>query len=183
MDDQTSTPADDNLAITAVELYRMSTAVPLDEYAEQTLAAMLRRGVDGLWAQRRFDLAGSTRAVLAARALVSLYLFDENVAWSVSHPALRRDALAYLRDLIDGTQLRLGVKGYRVANGEERIEMDRGNWLRITARSNHGGRGLSADCLIVEDYRYGDDLAEVAPVIAARRNGQMIVAYRPARAS
>lgn len=174
---------DDNLAVTAVALYEMSTGDPLDEYAEQTLAAMLRKGTDGLWAQRRFEVAGNTRDILAARALVSLFLLDENVAWSVSHTVLRRDVLAYLRNLIDGTQLRLGVKNYRMASGEERIEMDRGNWLRITARSNHGGRGLSADCLIVEDVRHGDDLAEVAPVIAARPNGQMVIAYRSVRAS
>lgn len=162
----------------------MTTAGPLDDDARRTVAAVLRTGTDGVWAHRRFVLPlPDARPILAARALVSLFLLDENVAWSVSHPAFRRDALAYLRGLIDGTHLRLGVKGFRVANGEERIEMARGNWLRITARSNHGGRGLSADCLIAEEVQHGDDLAEVAPTIAARPNGQMIVAYRSVRAS
>lgn len=175
---------DQQLAVTAAELYAMTSAGPLDDESERTVAAMLRTGAEGEWLRRRFELpVHDARPVLSARALVSLFLLDENVVWAVSHPALRRDVLAHLRELIEGTHLALGVERFYVANGEERIRMVRGNWLRIAARSNHGGRGLSAGCLIAEDVQHGEDLAEVAPVIAASPNGQMVVAYRPVRAS
>lgn len=173
---------DQALGAAAAELYRMVSGQQL--LAEEAIAVhrMLKQDVDGKWSEPtcRGWFSG---AVLEARALAGAFLLGEHrIVWSTYAYPSTHDAFRRLRDLIDGAEaLRLQVKSIRAARGEERILLRDGRLMQFTHRaySRYGrGRGLSADCLLLDEAGRGDledALAAYAPVLAGKPNGQLVV--------
>jgi hypothetical protein len=73
------------------------------------------------------------------------------------------------------------VRRIREANGEQGIEMMNGQRLKFMARSKGGGRGFSADVLLLDECQELADQtwAAILPTTSARENPQIWIAGTP----
>lgn len=169
------TPA---LAADAAELYKIVTGEELE--SNSRLADMFAVEPDGRWTLR--VVHGATGQLLAARAFAGLLLLDEQLIWSFYRNVTLRDVFKRTAAALDGSDaLRGQVQRIRRANGEQQIEMRSGARLRFINRDRgRGGRGISADCHLLDEYygdpRSGTDAIPLALINGAgRRNPQLVV--------
>jgi hypothetical protein len=118
--------------------------------------------------------------IILVRQLAGLFLFDEDLILSSAHE-FRTATEAFLRivGIIENTpHLKAEVRSIRYANGEQGVELRSGQRLKFVARTRGGGRGMSADCVILDEaYNLGDDaMAALLPTLSARPNPQIIYA-------
>lgn len=159
-----------------------SAGVVLDDWQAYCIDTMLARRPDGSWAASEWANIVSRQngkgEVILVRQLAGLFLLDEDLILSSAHE-FRTANEAFLRvvAVVENTpHLKAEVRSIRYANGEQGIELKSGQRLKFVARTRGGGRGMSADCVILDEaYNLGDDqMAALLPTLSARPNPQVI---------
>lgn len=159
-----------------------SAGVVLDDWQQMCLDTMLARRADNTWASGEWCNVVSRQngkgEIILVRQLAGLYLLDEDLILSSAHE-FRTANEAFLRivAVVENTpHLKAEVRSIRYANGEQGIELRSGQRLKFVARTRGGGRGMSADCVILDEaYNLGDDqMAALLPTLSARPNPQVI---------
>ena len=153
----------------------------LDPWQQLVLRHSLGERRDGNWSAFQVAVIVARQngkgAILEARELAGLFLFDEKLILHSAHEyRTAMEAFLRVRALIDNCDdLRRKVKRIISANGEEGIELLNGNRLRFISRSKGAGRGFSADTLIWDEaYALTEEQVEAQmPVLSARPNGQI----------
>jgi hypothetical protein len=137
---------------------------------------------DGLWSA--FEVVATVArqngkgAILEARALAGLFLFDEELIlhsahqFKTSREAFRR-TVSYVEN---NSALKSRVKNVRTSHGEEGIELKTGQRLQFVARSRTSGRGFTGDVAILDECQVLDaeDIAALLPTLSTRPNPQVI---------
>jgi hypothetical protein len=159
----------------------------LDEWQENVLAASLGEDADGKWAATRVGLTvprqnGKT-ALFEARELAGLLLFGEELILHSAHLVpTALEAFQRIKGYFENyDDLRKKVKRIREANGEQGIELLSGQRLKFMARSKGGGRGFSADTLLLDECQELPELtwSAILPTTSARSNPQIWLAGTP----
>ena len=161
-----------------------SAGVHLDDWQRFAVHTMCGRRPDGLWSSFEHATVVSRQngkgEIILVRQLAGLFLFDEDLILSSAHE-FRTANEAFLRIVAvieDTPHLKAEVRSIRYANGEQGVELRSGQRLKFVARTRGGGRGMSADCVILDEaYNLGDDaMAALLPTLSARPNPQIIYA-------
>ncbi|MGH3097879.1 MAG: hypothetical protein ACRDMV_18000 [Streptosporangiales bacterium] len=158
-----------------------SAGLHLDAHQGEVLDGGLGERSDGRWAAPEVAVLEPRQngkgAILEARALVGLVLFEERlILWSAHKFDTAQEHFLRVRALFDNTDhLRKRVKSVRLTAGEQGIEMLNGCRLRFLARTGGSGRGFSPDLLILDEaYALTDEqVAAVVPAQSARPNVQI----------
>jgi hypothetical protein len=117
---------------------------------------------------------------LLARMLAGLFIFrEELIVFSAHRASTTTKAFRRLKRAIDRNH-QLGARIARVSNriGQESIELTTGQTVEMLARSTSSGRGFTGDCVILDEAHEldGDQLAAILPMLATRRNPQVLYA-------
>jgi len=119
---------------------------------------------DGRWAAKHIGLScprqSGKGAILEARALAGLLLFDEKMIIHSAHETRTAQIgfqrlKAYFENYDD---LRRKVTGIGNAVAREYIRLRSGQEVRFVTRSKSAIRGFSADCLLLDEGQILDDL-------------------------
>lgn len=157
----------------AAELYAALAGQDLGSEQLAALSKMLAVDTDGRWVTRRHRVVD--RALLAARALAGLFLFDEDVMWYSHLGSASVETFRRLRELVEGhTRAQGQLRRVSALNGAQRIETLDGRRLLFVSR--HGGRGISVDCLLVDGQptRPDEVIAALLPCVVGRANPQIV---------
>lgn len=140
----------------AIELAAMC-GLELDRWQQHVLRHALGERKDGKWAASEVGLIVARQngkgAILEARELAGLFLLDE---WLLIHSAHLYDtAMEAFRRLTfwitETPELSRRVKRVVRSHGDEGIELTNGKRIRFRTRTNGGGRGLTGDCVILDE--------------------------------
>ena len=164
----------------AVELAQMA-GLHLDSWQQYVLKHSLGERQDGKWAAFEVGLVVSRQngkgSILEARELAGLFLLGERF---MVHSAHRFDtsleAFQRLVNLIDGApDLSKRVKRVSRSHGDEGIELISGQRIRFRTRTAGGGRGFTADCIILDEAMQIPDamLRALLPTLSSRPNPQI----------
>ncbi len=164
----------------AIELARHAGLI-LDPWQQHVLRRSLGERDDGTWNSFEVCVVLSRQngkgALLEARELAGLFLFDEQLIIHTSHKfKTSLEAFGRIRSLVENTDdLRRKVRRITVAHGSESIELLNGAKLRFLARTKGSGRGFSADCLIMDEAMIlgATAMAALLPTMSARKNPQV----------
>lgn len=164
----------------AVDLARAAGLV-LDPWQEHVLEHSLGERADGKWAAFEVGLIVSRQngkgSILEARELAGLFLLGEKLIVHSAHEfSTSLEALNRLEALIKGTpEFEKRLKRVSRAHGEEGIELKTGQRVRFRTRTKSGGRGLSADCVVLDEAMILPETAVGAlmPTLSARPNPQI----------
>lgn len=167
--------------VEAIELAE-SAGLHLDVWQQRSLSDMLAEDAAGKWASFECALLvprqNGKGAILEARELAGLFLFDEQLIIHSAHEfKTAQEAFLRILSLVQNTpDLDRKVARVRTSHGEEGIELKNGNRLRFLARSNGSGRGFSCDCLIYDEaYDLPQEtVAASLPTLSARPNPQLV---------
>lgn len=167
----------------AVEL-AASCGLVLDGWQADVLSdalAEVARESERRWAALEVGLVvprqNGKGAILEARELAGLFLFDERLILHSAHEfktaqeAFRRVlALVQSNPDLDKEVLRV-----RTSHGEEGIELRSGARLRFVARSTGSGRGFTGDTVILDEaYNLSSEaMGALFPTLSARPNPQI----------
>lgn len=115
---------------------------------------------------------------LLGRILAGLFIFrEELIVFSAHRASTTTKAFRRLKRAIDRNH-QLGARIARVSNriGQESIELTTGQVVEMLARSTSSGRGFTGDCIILDESHEldGDQLAAILPMVATRRNPQVL---------
>lgn len=159
----------------AVDLARQA-GLFLDPWQEFVLEHALGETDDGRWAAFEVGLVVSRQngkgSILEARELAGLFLLGEKFIIHSAHQfdtsleAFRR-LLALIEDNPDFSKR---VKRVVKSHGEEGIELRNGQRIRFRTRTKGGGRGFTADCLILDEAMILPEatLGALMPTLSAR---------------
>ena len=158
-----------------------SAGLYLDDWQQWVLAQSLGERHDGRWSAFEVGLIvprqNGKGSVLEARELFGLYLAKEPVIVHSAHLfKTSKEAMRRILSLIENTaDLDRKVKKVTTQRGEECIELVNGSRLTFVARSASGGRGLSGDCLVLDEaFALKDEHMEaLMPIMSARDNAQI----------
>ena len=170
-----------NLAPAAARLCE-ALGMPLDDWQQQALDAMLGRRPDGTWAAQEFGLIAARQngksAILEARELAGLFLFGERRIIHSAHNAnTAKEAFDRMRLLIERTPWLMDeVARILGSPGRQSIELRSGAKLTYSTRTKGGARGFSAPVVIFDEAQEltGDQLAAIVPVTSSFKNRQLI---------
>ena len=116
-------------------------------------------------------------AILEARELVGLFLLEERLIIHSAH--LFDTSMEHFRRMLDLIEAapdfdRL-VQRVSRSHGSEGIELKTGARIRFKTRTKGGGRGLSGDCVILDEAMIlpDADLGALMPTLSARPNPQL----------
>lgn len=134
---------------------------------EHALSERDKRTPDGIptWAALEVGLMVSRQngkgSILEARELAGLFLLNEKL---IIHSAHQFDtsveAFQRIEALISGTpelKAQVAPNGIKWSHGSEGITLKNGNRLRFRTRTKGGGRGFTADCIILDEAMYLTD--------------------------
>lgn len=115
--------------------------------------------------------------ILTARILAGLFLLEERLIISSAHQfdtsleAFRR----LLRFVEETPEFERRVKRVSRSHGEEGIELKSGQRVRFRTRTKGGGRGFTADCLILNEAMdiSTAGIGALLPTLSARPNPQV----------
>jgi hypothetical protein len=158
-----------------------SFGLVLDEWQENVFQAALGERSDGRWAARTVGLStprqNGKSQLIVARALAGILLFDEQLIICSAHQQdTAREVFTRLVDLLeDNPTLNARVDSYGKALNREYIRFKSGQVIRFKARSAGGGRGFSADCLLLDEAQIlsAQAWAAILPTMSARPNPQV----------
>lgn len=170
----------------AVELAAFA-GLHLDPWQQHVLDVSLGEKADGRWSAFEVGLVVARQngkgGVIEARELAGLFLFGERLIIHSAHLFdTAKDALGRLWALIEQTpDLLAKVKPGRDgpapmwSHGEEGITLKNGQRIRFKTRTKGGGRGLSADCVILDEAMILPDsvMAALMPTMRAKPNPQL----------
>lgn len=158
-----------------------SVGLHLDPWQQLVLDHALAEDDRGRWSAFEVGLCvprqNGKSAVLEARILAGMFLFDEElIIYSAHLYDTATEVLRRLEGLIDGSEwMRKRVKLNRGqvahwSHGNEGIELLNGHRVRFKTRTKGGGRGLSGDCVILDEAMYltGEHTSALVPTMAAR---------------
>lgn len=170
-----STAADEAIALAA------HAGLPLDDWQQFVLTVGMGEDPDGLWTSLEVAVILSRQngkgAVIEARQLAGLFLFDEEVQIFTAHEV--KTALNQMRrivKLINQTpDLKEQVKAVKYSHGEEGIYLKDGRQLLFMARTDGSGRGFSGDTVYLDEAMIlgSDSVAALLPTLSARPNPQI----------
>ncbi len=158
-----------------------SVGEPLDEWQENVLQAALGERSDGRWAARQVGVStprqNGKSQLIVARALAGVLLFDEELILCSAHQQdTAREVFNRLVDILErNPKLDARVDSYGKALNREYIRFKGGQTIRFKARSTGGGRGFSADCLLLDEAQILSPAAwsAILPTLSARPNPQV----------
>lgn len=163
----------------AIELAAAAGLV-LDPWQRLVLEDGLGTDEDGRWAALEVAAVvprqNGKNAILEARELAGLFLFDENLLVHSAH--LFDTSLEAFRRLLERIE-QAGLDGRlrRVlrSHGEEGVELRDGRRIRFRTRTRGGGRGFSADFVGFDEAMILPEAAHGAllPTLSARPNPQV----------
>ena len=164
----------------AVELARMA-GLFLDPWQEFVLSSALGNRADGKWSAFEVGLVVSRQngkgSILEARELAGLFVLRERFIIHSAHQFdTSLEAFRRLLTLIEETpDLEQEVKRVSKSHGEEGIELKTGQRIRFRTRTKGGGRGFTADCLILDEAMILSEESHAAlmPTLSARPNPQV----------
>jgi len=164
----------------AVEL-AASAGLILDDWQAHVLDVSLSERRDHKWAAMEVGVIVGRQngkgAILEARELAGLFLFDEALILHSAHEfKTAAEAFRRVLYLVQNTpDLERKVKSVRTSHGDEGIELRTGQRLRFIARSTGSGRGFSGD-LVILDEAYNlppSAMGALLPTLSARKNPQI----------
>jgi hypothetical protein len=152
-----------------------------DEAQRFVMASALREQPDGRWAAKEVGVEEPRQngkgEILEGRECLGLFYLDERKLIHSAHEfATASEALDRMEDRIgQNTRLKQRTKTVKRSHGEEGVYLKDGRSLRYKTRTKGGGRGFSADLLILDEAMYIAEafLGALMPVISARPNPQM----------
>jgi phage terminase large subunit-like protein len=164
----------------AVELAALA-GLKLDPWQAYCLEHGLSERKDGLWAAFICAIVVSRQngkgSILEARELAGLFLLNEHLILHSAHE-FKTCYEHFLRicNLIEGCpDLEKRVGKIRRGVGEQAIELRNGNRLRFIARSSGSGRGMSAPCVVLDEFMFATEamVGAVMPTLSAQVNPQL----------
>ena len=164
----------------AVEL-AASVGLHLDPWQSLVLDRALTEDDRGNWSALEVGLVvprqNGKGAILEARELFGLFLAGEELILHSAHEfKTAQEAFRRILQLVQSSaDLERHVMRVRTAHGEEGIELKNGHRLRFIARSGGSGRGMSGDCVLMDEaYQVPPAiLAALFPTLSARPNPQV----------
>ena len=164
----------------AVELAALA-GLHLDPWQQRVLRHSLGERSDGKWAAFEVGLVVSRQngkgSILEARELAGLFLLGERFIIHSAHQFdTSLEAFGRLLQLIEGTpELSKRVQRVVRSHGEEGITLTTGQRIRFRTRTKGGGRGFTADCIILDEAMNVPDamLRALLPTLTARPNPQI----------
>jgi hypothetical protein len=164
----------------AVELAAMA-GLELDPWQQFVLEHSLGERADGRWAAFEVGVEvprqNGKGALLEARELAGLFLLGESLIIHSAHEfATAEEALERMAALLEGCPpLWRRVKTVKRSHGQEGIYLKNGQRLRYRTRTKGGGRGFSADCVILDEAMEIPEAMHGAlmPTLSARPNPQL----------
>ncbi|WP_182379830.1 terminase large subunit [Nocardioides sp. WS12] len=153
----------------------------LDPWQQLVLRDALGERENGKWTSPQVGLLVARQngksALLEARALAGLFLFDEAlILYSAHHFKTAKQVFLRLKSMVEGSPTLMSrVKKIYTGAGGESIELNNGNRLMFIARSRASGRGFSVDTLLLDEAQELTDLelASMLPTMSARPNSQV----------
>lgn len=164
----------------AVELAALA-GLHMDKWQEFVLRNALAERADGKWAAFEVGLCvprqNGKGGILEARELAGLFLLGERLIIHSAHQFdTSLEAFGRLLSLIEETpDLEKRVQRVVRSHGEEGITLKGGQRIRFRTRTKGGGRGFSADCVILDEAMFMPETTHAAllPVVSARENPQV----------
>lgn len=154
-----------------------------DEAQRFVMASSLREMPDGRWAAKEVGVEeprqnGKGELIEGRECLGLFYLGERKLIHSAHEFATASEALDRMEDRIERNpklKQQLRKNGIKRSHGEEGVYLKDGRSLRYKTRTKGGGRGFSADLLILDEAMYIAEafLGALMPVISARPNPQM----------
>ena len=157
-----------------------SLGVDLDEWQENVLEAAMGERADGRWAARLVGVSAPRQQgksqLIVARALSGVLLFEEETIICSAHQTdTAREVFQRLLDMIEANpSLERRVDSVMKAINREHIRFKSGQTIKVKARSIAGGRGFSADCLLLDEAQIlgAPAWSSILPTMSARENPQ-----------
>lgn len=164
----------------AVDLAAMA-GLTLDPWQQLVLMHALGERLNGTWASFEVGLLVSRQngkgSILEARELAGLFLLGERLIVHSAHQFdTSLEAFRRLLQLIEDTpDLDRRVRRVSRAHGEEGIELKGGQRIRFRTRTKGGGRGFSADLVILDEAMILPEatVGALLPTLSARPNPQL----------
>ena len=159
-----------------------AVGLQLDDWQAYVVRGMLGERLDGKFAAPRVGVVVPRQqgkgVILEARALAGLFLLGERyIIWTAHELKTAQTAFLRLRSWIDGSpDLAKHVRQMYTGNTENSIVLNDGRTLRFLARTAGSGRGLTADCLILDEaYALKEqEVAALLPTLTTAENPQTI---------
>jgi hypothetical protein len=164
----------------AVELARMA-GLELDPWQEFVLCGAVGERADGRWSAFEVGVEVARQngkgAILEARELAGLFLLGEELIIHSAHEfPTAESALERMAVLIESCpDFDRRVKSIKRSHGQEGVYLRGGQALRYRTRTKGGGRGLSADCVVLDEAMHLPEAVVNAlfPTLSARDNPQL----------
>lgn len=153
----------------------------LDPWQRLVLRHALGERPDGKWAAREVGVEvprqNGKGGILEARELAGLFLLGERLIIHSAHEfATAEQALERMAVLLEGCpQLWSRVKTIKRSHGQEGVYLKDGRTLRYRTRTKGGGRGFTADCVILDEAMHVPEAMHGAlfPTLRAIENPQI----------
>jgi hypothetical protein len=153
----------------------------LDPWQQLVLADGLGERADGQWAAFEVGVEVARQngkgGILEARELAGLFLLGEQLIIHSAHEfATAEEALERMAQLLEANEdLSRRVKTIKRSHGQEGVYLKNGQRLRYKTRTKGGGRGFSADCVILDEAMVIPEsfLGALMPTLSARPNPQL----------
>lgn len=164
----------------AVELCALA-GLDLDDWQRFVIAHALSERADGQWAPFEVGVEvprqNGKGGILEARELAGLFLLGEELIIHSAHEfSTASEALERMDQILEGCpELSRRVRVLKRSHGEEGVYLKSGQRLRYKTRTKSGGRGFSADCVILDEAMILPDafLGALMPTLSARPNPQL----------
>lgn len=165
----------------AIELAALA-GLDLDPWQKWVLTQWLGEGPDGKWAAFECGLVvprqNGKNFVVEARELYGLFVLGEGLIVHSAHEysTAHEHFLRLEARIADTPELSKRVMKVARSHGDEGIDLRDGSRIRFKTRTKGGARGLSADCLILDEAMILAEpaLAALMPTVSARDNPQVI---------
>jgi hypothetical protein len=173
-------PAVSSTGREAVELAATAGLV-LDPWQELVLDGALGEREDGRWSAMEVGVEvprqNGKGGILEARELAGLFLLGERLIIHSAHEfATAEEALERMAQIIEGcSELSRRVKTIKRSHGQEGVYLKNGQRLRYKTRTKGGGRGFSAECVILDEAMVIPEafLGALMPTLSAQANPQL----------
>jgi hypothetical protein len=158
--------------------------IRLDEAQQYVAEVTSGVGADDKWAAFEAVVFAPRQNLktefLLARILAGVFLFGEElIVYSAHRASTTTKTFGRLKRAIDKHPA-LGSRIARVGNriGAEFLELDSGRRVEMVARSTSSGRGFTGDVVILDESHDldGEQLGAILPMVATRRNPQVLYA-------
>ena len=171
---------DDALAWEALEVCAVA-GLELDDWQALVFVEALRTRDDGKWSAMEVgvDVArqNGKGGILEARELAGIFAFHERLIIHSAHLVdTSLEAMERLLVLIeDVPEFDAQVKRVVRTNGREGIIFRSGQRIRFRTRTKGGGRGFTADCILLDESMFLPEMtmAALVPTLSARPNPQI----------